>query len=93
MIANREFEAWLIASAESLRGIRGLRNDIVAPGQPEAIRGAKEWLSGRMSGRTYRATRDQAALASRIDLQLARRAPSFDRFCREIERLIVTARG
>ncbi|HSH61249.1 MAG TPA: DUF4276 family protein [Acidimicrobiales bacterium] len=44
VLAKREFEAWFLAGAPSLGGRRGLRADIEAPSDPEAIRGAKEWL-------------------------------------------------
>ena len=42
VLAKREFETWFLAAAESLRGQRGLGNDIHSPNDPEAIRGAKE---------------------------------------------------
>ena len=89
VLAKHEFEAWFLASAESLRGRRGLRNDLNSPDNPEAIRGAKEWLRQQMqSGRTYRETRDQPALAALFDLEQARRADSFDKCYRDIVRLL-----
>src|SRR5262249_21193203 len=48
VLAKREYEAWFLAAIESLRGQRGLPVDLVAPKDPEAIRGAKEWLASRM---------------------------------------------
>jgi len=89
VLAKWEFEAWFVAAAESLRGLRGLGADITAADDPEAIQGAKEWLSSSMQpGMSYRETRDQAALANAFDIDVARRAPSFDKFYREIERLL-----
>ena len=89
VLAKYEFEAWFLASAESLRGRGGLRNDLNSPDNPEAIRGAKEWLRQRMqSGRTYRETRDQPALAALFDIEQARRADSFDKCYRDIVRLL-----
>ena len=89
VLAKHEFEAWFLASAESLRGRRGLRKDLNSPDNPEAIRGAKEWLRQQMqSGRTYRETRDQPALAALFDLEQARRADSFDKCYRDIVRLL-----
>ena len=35
VIAKNEFEAWFLAAAESIRGQRGLRNDIDSPEEPE----------------------------------------------------------
>jgi hypothetical protein len=82
-----EFEAWFIAAAESLRGYRGLPNDLVAAVDPETILTAKEWFSERM-GRPYAPTVDQQKFASRFDISLARTAPSFDKLCRDVERLV-----
>ena len=89
MLAKQEFEAWFLAAAESLRGQRGLKDDIQSPTDPEAIRGAKEWLRGRMqSGKTYRSKRDQPALAALFDFEQARQADSFDKCYRDIVRLL-----
>ncbi len=83
VIAKNEYEAWFLAAAESLRGQRRLADDIEPPADPEAIRGAKEWLRDRMpSGTCYSETVDQPALTSTFDLHAARRSPSFDRFYR-----------
>ncbi|RKU28171.1 hypothetical protein C6499_10230 [Candidatus Poribacteria bacterium] len=89
VFAKHEFEAWFLAAAESIRGRRGLKNDLNAPDNPEAIRGAKEWLSQRMeASRTYRETQDQPALAALFDIEQARQADSFDKCYREIVRLL-----
>lgn len=89
VLAKREFEAWFLAAADSLRGKRGLTSSLTAPDDPESIRGAKEWLTARMApGRRYVETLDQAALAATFDLELARRAPSFDKLYRQVAALI-----
>ena len=89
VLARYEFEAWFLAAAASLRGKRGLRRDIDPPNDPEAIRGAKEWLRDRMqSGKTYRSKRDQPALAALFDIEQARQAASFDKCYRDIVRLL-----
>ena len=57
VLANREFEAWFIAAAESLAGTHGFPADLTAPADPEKIRGAKEWLGQRKTdGRPYKPT-------------------------------------
>jgi hypothetical protein len=89
VIAKREFEAWFLAAALSLRGQRGLPVDLQPPEDPEAIRGAKEWLGHRME-QAYSETLDQPALAARIDLVQACRADSFDKCHREIVRLLTS---
>jgi hypothetical protein len=89
VLAKREFEAWFLASAESLRGRRGLSEILEAPLDPEAIRGAKEWLTSHMTkGRHYVETLDQSALAASFDLERARTAPSFDKLYREAVALL-----
>jgi len=77
-----------LAAAESLAGRRELRTNLSSPEHPESIRGAKEWLTRHMqAGRPYSPIPDQAAFAANLDLQAARRAPSFDKFYREVVRL------
>ena len=89
VLAKYEFEAWFLAAAESLRGRRGLRNDLNSPDNPEVIRGAKEWLSHRMEdSKTYSETHDQPAFAALFDIEQARQADSFDKCYREIVRLL-----
>ena len=95
VLANREFESWFVAAAESLGGQRGLAGDISAPADPEVLRNPKRWLTERMTGsRSYSATADQAALATKFDLHLCRQgSPSFDKFHREVVGLLEDLRG
>lgn len=89
VLAKQECEAWFLASAEALRGLRGLSATLQPPPDSEAIRGAKEWLSRHMPGsQQYRETLDQPALSARFDLNLARRAPSFRKCYRDVARLV-----
>lgn len=79
VMAHREFEAWFLATAESLRGHRGIRDDAAPHPSPESVRGAKEALEAMMPPtRSYSETVDQAALCSRFDMATAyRRSRSF----------------
>ena len=89
VLAKREYEAWFIAAAESLRGRRGLAEDLIADPNPEDIRGAKEWISRHMPpNRSYAETIDQPALTAVFDMQAARYAASFDKCYLEICRLL-----
>jgi hypothetical protein len=89
VLANREFEAWFLAAAPSIAGRRGLKQSLATPRDPEDIRDAKGWLSHHMTGAPYRAAVDQVALAARFDIKAAREnSASFDKFCREVERLL-----
>ncbi|ATB51107.1 DUF4276 family protein [Corallococcus macrosporus] len=93
--AHREFEAWFLAAAESLRGRRGLPDDLSAPPEPERIRNGKGWLGARMPD-GYSESLDQPAFASHFDLTAARRADSFDKLYRDVGRLfgiVVPPRG
>lgn len=89
VLARSEFESWFLAAAESPRGRRGLPEDLVAPPNPEAIRGAKEWLNQRAS---YSPTVDQPAYTQLFDMEAARRADSFDKCLREIRSLLLSVR-
>ena len=90
VLANREYEAWFLAAAQSLAGRFHFPADMKIPDNPEGIRDAKGWLSRhRPNSHPYKETADQAALTSAIDLKQAREhSPSFDKFCRELEELL-----
>lgn len=94
VLAKREFEGWFLASAESLRGRRGLPDDLLPPPDPESVRGAKEWIARHMIGTvSYSETIDQPALTAIFNLdQAAARANSFDKCLREVTRLILALR-
>lgn len=89
VLAEKEFEAWGLAAARSLRGWRGLPDDLEPPPNPQGIRGAKEWLTERMPGAAvYSPTADQPSLAAAINLDQARSTSSFDKFCRAVCALV-----
>lgn len=89
VLAKAEFEAWFLASANSIAGKRGIHPSCTPPRDPEAIRDAKRWLTNRMPrGSSYKPAADQAALTQCLDIGAARMAPSFDKFCRDVEALI-----
>ena len=93
ILAKCELEAWFLASIESLRGQRGVRESAAAPSDPESIRGAKGMLSRLMSGR-YSEVTDQAAFAAKFDLEVARgRSPSFSKLSRDIHKMIEKLRN
>ena len=69
VLAHREYEAWFLASLESLRGHRGIRPDANSHIDPEAPRGAKEALETYMEpGTAYHPTIDQPALTAIFDM-------------------------
>lgn len=84
VLANREFEAWFIAAAHSLRGVRGFSPLPQEPVQAEVPRNAKGWIRERMQNGTYSEILDQPAFAARIDLQQAfDNSRSFRKLCKE----------
>jgi hypothetical protein len=82
VMAHKEYESWFLATVESLRGQRGIREDAVSHPEPETPRGAKSHLEDRMhEGRSYMERADQPALTAVFDLQTAfRRCRSFRKF-------------
>lgn len=82
-LAAREYESWFLAAADSLRGYKGLSETMIAPENFEQIRGAKEWLSQRMS-LNYSPIHHQAAFTMKFDLSMARKSASFDRLIKKL---------
>jgi len=84
VMPNREYEAWFLASVESIRGRCGIRPDAPAYGGPETPRDAKGELEESMqAGRTYSPTADQASLTAILELSTAyRQSRSFRRMTR-----------
>lgn len=92
VFAKREYEAWFLAAADSIAGEFGIDAATIPPADPEAIRGAKEWLGAHMPpGQRYRPTLHQSALTEIFDLDAARAAPSFDKMWRDVADLLEIA--
>lgn len=71
-----------------------MAGDLVGPPDPEAIRGAKEWLGDRMlHGQNYSESSDQPALTAIFDLTAARKSDSFDKCYRKVVRLLTVLRA
>lgn len=94
-LAKTEFASWLAASVVSLRGVCGIVASAEPPKDPEAIRGAKEWLQKQMPrNRAYVESRDQPELTRSFDFdQAADRCPSFARFRHRFIELLQTLRA
>jgi hypothetical protein len=72
VINNREYEAWFLASIESLRGQRGIRRDAEFTADCEGVRGAKEAFEDRMERDIYyHEPTDQPAFTAIFDLRAA----------------------
>lgn len=84
VLANREYEAWFLAAAESLDGHRGFAFDNPQNFEPEVKRNAKGWLGERMPEGTYREMIDQPKFSAKMNLsQASERSRSFQKLCQE----------
>ena len=90
VIAHREYEAWFLASIESMLGYRRIRADAQSHPNPEQPRGAKGQLEARMeAGATYLETTDQPALSEKFSLAAAhQRCRSFRKLTSSFGRLV-----
>jgi hypothetical protein len=90
VIACREYEAWFLAAADSLRDHPAVRDDARAPTNPEARRGAKQQLESMMH-ESYKETLHQAKFSALMDLSAAaKNSRSFRRMVHAVE-VLVTA--
>lgn len=88
-VADWEYESWFVASAESIAEHIGASLGIEVPENIEHIQNPKSWLEQNLLRRRYTETGDQVVFSGIINVPLARqRSHSFNRFCREVERLL-----
>ena len=89
VIANIEYETWFVAAAESLGDFLELHGESPLPENPEQLRLGKGWIERRFKGIKYSETQDQPSMTAKMDLALCRRrSPSFDKLCRDLERML-----
>jgi hypothetical protein len=90
VVADREYETWFLAAADSLRNVRGLPANLTAPILLEAVQGAKEWLTSQIPlASPYSPTKHQASFSAQMGLALAReRSRSFRKLEKEVQALI-----
>lgn len=83
VIATREYEAWFLASLETLRGRCRIQEQAVSHHDPESVRAAKEELERNMAaGASYSPPVDQARLTAHLDFERAYRN------CRSFRKLV-----
>ena len=87
VIANRDYETWFVAAAESLTEFLDVSSNSTISDDPERARLGKGWIKANFLGSKYSETADQPRMTEAMDLHLCRqRSPSFDKLCRELER-------
>jgi hypothetical protein len=92
VLANREYEGWLLHALPSLLGVRSVHDASPFAGNAEHVRDAKGTLEMRMSG-GYSETADQAALTQAADWQLVHeRSRSGRKLIKEARRLFAACR-
>jgi hypothetical protein len=93
VMANREYEAWFLASIEALRGTAAILPDAISHPDPEAPRDAKGELERRMPhAASYSPTVDQVRLTAHLDLEIAyRRCRSFRKLVSAFGELVAAA--
>lgn len=89
VLAKREYEAWFLAAALSLRGHGRVRSTADAPPDPEAIAGAKEYLVRELlvAEAAYSETVDQPAFTAIMDFAQASRCRSFQKLRSDLVRM------
>ena len=90
VIVRWEYEAWFLASLETVGPTVGLPKGTVYEGDVESEHSAKGWIERRLPpGRKYYESLDQASMTARLDLKAAaRRSRSFRRLRHALEQLI-----
>ena len=90
VMAKKEYEAWFIAAGESLRGKRGLIYPIYTPQLTQKASVAPKngsVVTCQAANLTPR-QQDQPALTAVFDVNIARRAESFDKCYREVALIV-----
>jgi hypothetical protein len=78
ILAHREYETWILAAAESLRGVCSLSDNLCAPHNLESIRDAKGWLSQQMAV-SYNEPEHQPRMTEAFNFEQAGQNRSFRR--------------
>jgi len=96
VVANREYEAWFLASLTSFRAMGLLRRKVRLPGRivPESQRDCKGLIANLM-GCKYEEKVHQLALTCGLTFspRTKYRSPSYGKLLRDLERLTRQARG
>lgn len=99
-VACREYEAWFLASLDTLcgrliGGRPGIPAGTVFEGDVDAARNPKGWLERHFpEGRAYKETQDMASLTERLDLeQVLSRSRSFNRLVHAVQELSTSMRN
>lgn len=92
VVCVREYEAWFLASAQSLVGLPNVRIDAQNSPHPERPRDAKGAVQATIlkPGAVYSPTVDQPEFSSHLDVTQALTSRSFRKLVRELDQAIPT---
>lgn len=92
VVCVREYEAWFLASAQSLVGLPNVRIDARNSLHPEGPRDAKGAVQATVlkPGAVYSPTVDQPKFSSTLDVAQALTSRSFRKLVRELDQAILT---
>lgn len=95
VVARCEYEAWFLASLETIAGREwqgrvGLPEELRFAGDVEAIVGVKGWLDRHLPAtHIYKPPQHQTLLTTMLDLEITRQqSRSFRRLCRALEQAV-----
>ncbi len=90
VVVRWEYEAWFLASLETLAGHCGLSATAQYQGDVETEQNPKGWLQARfLPDHRYSETRDQVALSTRLDFDLvSKRSRSFRRLKNALKQIL-----
>ena len=90
VLAKREYEAWFLASLDTIKGNSGIPETASLTGNVEDIANPKQQLTAFMPpGQAYKETSHQAPFSQYIDLDQAHaNSRSFRRLCHAVEELV-----
>ncbi len=93
VVANREYEAWFLASLETVRGSENIPADSVFSGDIEGKSDVKGWLTKQMpKGKAYKENTHQVLMTQKIDVTTAHQnSRSFRRLVHAVELLVDAA--
>ncbi|MDO5103553.1 MAG: DUF4276 family protein [Lautropia sp.] len=84
VLANREYEAWFLAAAQSLNGVHGFAIPVDEIVDAEKPRNAKRWMEKHIHDEVYDEVKDQPAFTAHFNLQQAfDNSRSFRKLCTE----------
>lgn len=94
VVANREYEAWFLASLTSIRSAGLLQTRLPDPLIPEAPRDCKGLIT-QLMGCQYEETVHQLKLTTKLTFspRMKHRSPSYGKLLRDLERLVYEVRG